>query len=396
MAPPGPAEPAIRFERFTCRYGPGLPAILDGLDLEIQQGECVFIMGAGGAGKTTLGLALNGVIPHVLGQAEGAVFVFGKRTDEASVAELAARVGTVFQDVDSQLCMLQVRDEVAFGPENLCFDKDEIVRRVDEALRFVGIEHLRDRTIFELSGGEKQKVALAAVLAVEPDILFLDEPAANLDPKSSADIVDVLRRLKGSKTVVLFENKVDDFLPEADRLIVLHQGKVALDGPPREILAQHGQRLLDDMGVWIPQPAALTLDAGCLAVTVEEAVDVLHREDRPVAPRSRPVDASAAAGEPPIATVSSVFYQYDGAAAPALSDVSLTIAPGEWLAIVGPNGSGKTTLAKHLIGLLQPQRGSVAILGQDTRSVSIRELARSVGFVFQNPEHQFVTDKVQD
>jgi energy-coupling factor transport system ATP-binding protein len=390
------AEPAIRFERFTCRYAPSAPPILDELSLEIWPGEYVFILGAGGEGKTTLGLTLNGVIPNIRGQAEGALYVNGTPTSELTVAELATRVGMVFQDVEGQLCMLHVHDEVAFGPENLCLEKEEVIRRVADALRLVGIEHLSDRSIFELSGGEKQKVALAAVLALEPDILFLDEPAANLDPKSSAEIVDVVRRLKGRKTILVFENKVDEFLPEADRLIVLHEGKVALDGPPRDILAAHGERLLDQMGIWIPQPAALTLGSKRLALTVEEAVEVLAVEPGFSVEERSPYAASVAEGADTAARVESLSYRYEASTGSALSDVSLTIAEGEWLALVGPNGSGKTTLAKHLIGLLKPQQGTVDIFGHDTRTTPIRELAHTVGYVFQNPEHQFVTDKVQD
>jgi energy-coupling factor transport system ATP-binding protein len=405
MGEPGGEETlAIQFERFSCRYGPALPLVLEEIDLAIRPGECVFILGAGGAGKTTLGLAIAGVIPHVRGQTQGTVSIFGQPTVRYTLPQLAQRVGIVFQDVESQLCMLRVRDEIAFGPENFRVERDEILRRVDEALEFVGLRGMHDRAVFELSGGEKQKVALAAVLAGRPDILFLDEPAANLDPRSTAEIVDIVRRLKGSRTVLVFENKVDEFLPEADRLVVLHQGRVALDGPPREILAEHGRRLLDEFGVWIPQPSALALQfapgARPLPLTVEEAVPVLSAclpagateiESRPP-PERAPLREEGV----PVADVQAITFSYERDRAPALEDVSLHIAEGEWLALVGPNGSGKTTLAKHLIGLLKPRTGSVAILGRDTRGASIREMARLIGYVFQNPEHQFVADTVQD
>jgi energy-coupling factor transporter ATP-binding protein EcfA2 len=158
------------------------------------------------------------------------------------------------------LCMLRVRDEVAFGPENFLFERDAIIAGVDQALAFVGLNGFQDHSVFELSGGEKQKVALAAVLAGGPEILFLDEPAANLDPRSSADIAEIVRRLKRTKTILVFENKVDEFLPEADRLVVLDKGRVVLDGPPRAILTQHGDWLSKELGVWIPQPTAVALE----------------------------------------------------------------------------------------------------------------------------------------
>lgn len=402
----GSADVAVRFERFSCRYGPTLPPVLQDLDLEIRQGECVFILGAGGAGKTTLGLAIAGVIPHVHGRAEGSVFVFGKRTTEYALPQLARRVGMVFQDVESQLCMLRVRDEVAFGPENFLFPRDEVVRRVGESLAFVGLgSEMQERAVFELSGGEKQKVALAAVLAGGPDILFLDEPAANLDPRSSAEIVDIVRRLKGTHTILVFENKVDEFLPQADRLLVLDRGRVMLDGPPRAVLAQHGERLMAEFGVWIPQPSALALQLlppeargpERMPLTVEEAALLLETSvPEHIADPNHQAAVPGATSGALVAEARSISHRYDPTRAPAVEDVSLAISEGECLALVGPNGSGKTTLAKHLIGLLKPQAGSVTVLGKDTRTTSIRELARVVGYVFQNPDHQFVADTVED
>ena len=402
----GSGAVAIRFERFSCRYGPSLPLVLQDVDLEIQQGQCVFVLGAGGAGKTTLGLAIAGVIPHVRGRTQGTVSVFGKPTTRYTLPQLAQRVGIVFQDVESQLCMMRVRDEIAFGPENFLVERQEITQRVAEALEFVGLHGMADHAVSELSGGEKQKVALAAVLAGRPDILFLDEPAANLDPRSSAEIVDIVRRLKGSRTILVFENKVDEFLPEADRLIVLERGRVGLDGPPRAILAQHGAELLDRFGVWIPQPSALALQLAPadtwasqpIPLTVDEAARAIEPllPSRPAETNHRPSGATQAIDTRTVVDARSVSYRYDQHRPLALEDVSLAIAEGEWLALVGPNGSGKTTFAKHLIGLLKPQAGSVAILGKDTRSSTIRDLARLVGYVFQNPEHQFVADTVED
>ncbi|HEY0581102.1 MAG TPA: ATP-binding cassette domain-containing protein, partial [Chloroflexota bacterium] len=267
--------------------------------------------------------------------------------------------------------------------------------------------------------GEKQKVALASVLAGGPEILFLDEPAANLDPRSSAEIAEIIRRLKHTRTILVFENKVDEFLPEADRLIVLDRGRVVFDGPPRQVLAEHGAYLSNELGVWIPQPSALALqllppearDQATMPLTVEEAVPVFEAwlADDLAPPMSFVSDVRHGSAAPSVSAASSpmvatgliaeargLSYRYDVKRPAAIEDVSLSIAEGEWLAIVGPNGSGKTTLAKHLIGLLKPSQGSMVVLGRDTRSTSIRELARLVGYVFQNPEHQFVADTVED
>ncbi len=396
-------EVVVRFERFTCRPAAGLPPILEDLDLEIYRGECVFVLGASGAGKTALGLSLNGVIPRIFGESSGSVSILGRPTAGRSVAELATSVGIVFQDVESQLCTLRVRDEIAFGPENLRLPREEVLSRVRSALAFVGLERLASRSVFELSGGEKQKLALAALLAMEPEILFLDEPAANLDPRSTSEVATLLRRLKREKTLFVFENKVDEFLPEADRLLVFDHGRLVLDGPPRAVLAVHGKRLMEQYGVWIPAATELALallpesarTPDRIPLTVEEAVDALE----PFAALATEIAVSSP--EPPaaarrlVAEVSDVSYRYGGAA-PALDHVSLTVDEGEWLGLLGPNGSGKTTLSKHLVGLLRPQSGTVKVLGYDTKETPLRVLAGRVRYVFQNPEHQFVQDTVAD
>jgi len=393
--------PAIKFERFTCWRNPQAPPVLRGLDLEIPHGQVVLLLGPSGSGKTTLGLTLNGIIPQIQGAVEGKVYVDGLDVAETPISALSSKVGIVFQDVENQLVMVYVRDEVAFGPENLKVPTAEVQQRVKETLEFVGLVGMDDRFVFELSGGQKQKVALASVLSMQPMILFLDEPTANLDPRSSREVFDLVARLRERHTVIIFDHKVDDLASAVDRVIVLDGGGVAFDAPPRELFETQGAALVGEHGLWIPQAAEIELQlrqrsgvaSPVFPLTVDDAVEQYRRLR--FAPLPRANVERAPASETALIRTQGVSHVYtDGPA--AIRDVSVEIRRGERVAIVGPNGSGKTTLVKHFVGLLKPTTGDVLINGQSTRKLSTREIAREIGFVFQYPEHQFVADTVQD
>jgi energy-coupling factor transport system ATP-binding protein len=395
-------EPLVRFERFSCWYDRSSAPVLRDLTLEIQHGEFVLLLGASGTGKTTLGLALNGIIPHVQGFVEGRVVVDGIDVGTSNVSTLASKVGMIFQDVESQLVMVNVIDEVAFGPENLMVPPDEVRARVREALDFVGIGELSDRFVFELSGGQKQKVAVASVLSMRPLIMFPDEPTANLDPRSSREVFDLIDRLRQDHTIVVFDNKIDDLASFASRVVVLGNGGVLFDGPPREVFEQHGEELLRTHGLWIPQASEIELElrrrgehpSAVFPLSVDEAVTQYAGRARPSAVAPVPAPPAAPAVGDPYIQVEGLSHTY-GESVAAISGLSFEIRRGERVAIVGPNGSGKTTLVKHFVGLLKPTAGAVHIGGRDTRRVSTHELAREIGFVFQYPEHQFVTDSVE-
>jgi energy-coupling factor transport system ATP-binding protein len=394
-------DPIIRFEHFSCGYVKGTP-ILQDINLEISPGEFVLLVGQSGSGTSTLGCSLNGIIPFVQGWTEGSLSVAGVNVAGSRVAELATHVGVIFQDVDDQLTNLYTRDEVMFGPENLMLPVEEVERRAWGALGFVGAKDCAERFVFELSGGQKQKVVIAAVLAMEPEILFLDEPTANLDPRSSSDIFRFLSQLKRQhKTLIITEYKMDELVSLADRMIVLADGGVVCDGSPREVIEQHGQELQERWGLWIPQAAELEimlrqqkgLRAEPFPVNSAEAVTQYggYRFDTPPEPSDG--SSSAPHGDALIRAENLTYRYSDGTT--ALSDVSIEVRAGEILAIVGPNGSGKTTLSKHFVGLLKPTLGKVVVFGKDTATTSTRELTRRVGYVFQYPEHQFVKDSVE-
>jgi energy-coupling factor transporter ATP-binding protein EcfA2 len=232
--------------------------VLKGIDLEVERGEFVSIMGPTGVGKTTLCLALNGIVPQSTGGTiRGEVVVAGLNTRQHPVPELASQVGVVFQDPESQFFNMTVEDEVAFGPESLGLDPHEIRERVDWALTVVGMNPHRHRSPFQLSGGEKQRVAIAAILAMTPRILVLDEPTSGLDPLGKAQVFRVVRELKqrDGMTIVMVEQESEKIAEFSDRVLVLHEGKVALVDTPDQVFAQ--VEWMHEIGLAVPQVSEL-------------------------------------------------------------------------------------------------------------------------------------------
>ena len=391
-------------------------SVLRGVNLEIGAGEFVAVLGRVGAGKSTLCMALNGLVPHATGGVfRGDVTVLGRNTKTHTIADLARSVGLVFQDPEMQLTQMRVEDEIAFGPENLGVPTGEIEERVTWALEAVGLTGYRDRSPLLLSGGEKQRVAIAAMLAMRPQVLALDEPTANLDPAGKAAIFNLLARLARERqiTIVLATQELERVARYVQRVVVLHDGVIALDDTPAAVFAQ--APLLREWGIGAPQLAEL---ASLLTQQTGRPYRFLHMgeayaqlrgelkaDGRARALGSRQLDASSglrfqasrvpgSAAEPQLALEQVSFNYPDGTA--ALRDVSLAVAAGEFVALLGANGSGKTTLAKHLNGLLKPTSGCVRVNGRDTRPMRVAELARQVGYVFQNPDHQIFAATVEE
>ena len=383
-------------------------SVLRGVDVEIQSGEFVALLGRVGAGKTTLCMALNGLVPHATGGVfRGIVQVLGEDTRHRPVSDLARSVGIVFQDAESQLVHMRVEDEVAFGPENLGVPREEIEERVTWALASVGLAEYRARSPLHLSGGEKQRVAIASMLAMRPKVLVLDEPTASLDPAGKAAVFAVLGDLARDHkiTIVMATQEMERIARFADRVLILHNGRIALNDEPAQVFKQVAQ--LQEWGLNVPQVAELghmlnqrtgeSYEFGSLS----DAYKQLRRRARainmqksrlapqPVATPIKPL------GEKAQVEVNHISYRYaDGTS--ALLDVDFSLHPGEFVALIGPNGAGKTTLAKHLNGLLKPTSGSVCVERLDTRSTSTAELARYVGYVFQNPDHQIFAPTVEE
>jgi energy-coupling factor transporter ATP-binding protein EcfA2 len=380
------------------------PALSD-LSFSVAPGETVLVLGPSGSGKSTLTLCLDGLIPHLVeGEYDGEVVVAGLVVGNSPVHLLAQEAGLVFQDPDAQFCTLTVEDEIAFGLENLRMAPEEIEAAVDRSLGLVGLPGHRERRLMTLSGGEKQRVALAAVLAMGPRILVLDEPSANLDPRATADLFRLLRELvaDGRHSLLIIEHKLDELIEWVDTVLVLAPGgRLLFRGDPSEAFYKRASEL-ESAGVWRPQTSKLVsalrrdgwpvpgspLGTAETAAALAATPGLLDRLRRTVLEAAGPVVPG-----PPLLRAEQLSYRYaDGPA--ALADVSLSLHRGGLLAIAGVNGAGKSTLASLLSGVLAPPAGSVFLEGRDITGMPAWAVSDRVGYVFQNPEHQFVTDTV--
>jgi len=406
----------IRVEDLTVRYPGRRQPALSRVNLTLHDGESVLLLGPSGCGKSTLALALSGLIPNSLDvDFGGRVLVDGVDTREADVAALSRRVGVVFQDPDAQFVMLDVESELAFGLENLRTPPAEIDRRIDAALSAADMAGRRYDKVWQLSGGQKQRVALAALLAMQPQALVFDEPTANLDPAGARDVFAQIAALKraGRHTLVIIEHRLDALMGLVDRVVVMgEQGRIVADGSPHQVFDQHFEQLRR-LGVWMPQVSLLArrLGARPVPVTLDEADELLRRQMRRAgaplvvqtapsscnqspSPNPSPGPSPEVLSDQPALCARHLSFRYGSRV--ALDQVDLCVPRHDFLAIVGANGAGKTTLAGCMAGMLTPPRGAVFINGADAASLSAQALARQVGFVFQNPEHQFVTDTVAD
>ena len=361
------------------------PALAD-INMSVSPGEFLVVTGPSGCGKSTLCRCLNGLIPHLSdGRLTGDVIVNGKSTRDWDVSELSSRIGTVFQDPENQLLANAVDTEVAFGPENLGLSPKEIEHRVTGALSAAGISCLRYRMVDELSGGEKQRVAIAAALAMKPEILVLDEPTSEIDPAGAQSLIDTLKDLniKEGLTIVLIDHRIERLLGAMSRLLVLDKGMIVYDGLPEDVFKND----LSLMGVFMPP---LVRFSRTFRLPYYRNVDdiIMSR-----AWRANMVKRGAEHGDM-IASVRDIHYRYPGANTEALKGVSIDIYRGEILAIMGANGSGKTTLVKHLNGLFRPSQGKVMLNGLDIEGRTVAENSRTVGYVFQNVNHQLFEETV--
>lgn len=391
------------------RYPRAPRPALDGVSFQVEQGETVLLLGPSGSGKSTIGLCLAGLIPSsVPAIVEGTILFQGRDAAGMSVGERTAQVGMVFQDPDAQFCMLTVEDEVAFGLENIGMPREEMRRRVAESLELVGLADRRRARVDQLSGGQKQRLALACALARRPPVLFLDEPTANLDPAARWDFFQwlrELRRLHPETTILIVEHILDDLMAMVDRVVLLdHAGHVALAGRPRQVFGAEGD-IVDAMGIWLPQVTALArrlraagFPLGALPLSVDEAEAAL-RPFLPLRPPLRILTSSTPTaprrGATPALSARDLSFAYSPERL-VLDHVNLDIPQGAFAAMAGPNGAGKTTLAAHFVDILRPPPETIRLFGDDITALSTADITARVGFVFQNPEHQFVERTVED
>jgi energy-coupling factor transporter ATP-binding protein EcfA2 len=366
-------------DNLSFRYRDRQGAAIHNLSFTAAPGEVLLIAGASGCGKTTLIRCINGLIPRSYkGEMSGKVLVFGEDVSGWKLSQISQKIGTVLQDPERQILGTKVLNEVAFGLENLGMPRKEIFSRVDEALDFLKISHLRNRETFNLSGGEKQKVALAGILAMRPSIILLDEPLASLDPASAQDTLDAVRTLADQGlSILMVEHRVEDVLRiKPERVMFMSEGEIRYLGDvaglskvvnyrevklPAEDIVERAKR--------DPAPAEIKVLPGAIRSGLSEVEALVKFED--------------------------VAFGYESGVE-VLHGINLQINRGDVIAVLGPNGAGKTTFVKHAIGLLKPKSGRVFVGERDTHEASVAEIASMLGYVFQSPSHMLFAPTVHD
>ncbi|MFT4416638.1 ABC transporter ATP-binding protein [Fredinandcohnia humi] len=349
--------------------------ILSDITLSINKGEKVLILGPSGSGKSTLISALAGIIPeHIEAEVSGEVF-------------LRSNAGVMFQDPDSQFCMLRVDEEIAFSLENRSIPQGEMDSMIADLMDKVGLKVNKRTQIELLSGGMKQRLALACLLALEPEVLFFDEPTAQLDPAGRKEIFDLLKQISKmtNQTMVFVEHVLDGCIEWMDRVIMLNEsGTIIADGKPEEILLNYNHEMAE-AGIWRPK------------IFPYNWMDVVENDAHPLSIKlSKMIET-----EPQVRINRDVLIRIENveigySMKTILKDININIHKGEWVSIVGANGSGKSTLLKSLIRLESIKRGKISFQNKDLKKWKDRELYEQAGFVFQNPELQFLTDTVFD
>lgn len=426
----------ITVENLRYRYPHTKELALDGLDFSVEKGEFIGIIGENGAGKSTLSQAIMGLVPQFYkGAYGGMVTVDGIEAGKTPVAQLCGHVGLVFQNPFNQLSGAKdnVYEEVAFGMQNLGVPAEEMKKRVEEALKLLDIWQYRDRNPFDLSGGQMQRVAIASVLVMRPDVMILDEPTSQLDPEGSDEVFRAVEILTGSGiTILMIEQKIEKLAAYCDRILLLHKGKQIAFDTPQKVFSMPD---LNDYGIQAPaftricKAEQVTLVDGTYPVTVKEAAEVLrekrlgaHEHANAEAGVQKAVGASAAGtGQVQAKNAetgarsgqSGTCRKAENAASvdeqfriekldfsyladiPVLEDLNMKLDQRP-TAIIGQNGAGKTTLVKLLKGLLKPVSGSIYFHGEDISGKTVAMLAGSVGYVFQNPDDQIFKYNVMD
>jgi energy-coupling factor transporter ATP-binding protein EcfA2 len=371
------AEIPLVIEDLSFRYRDRQAPAIRNISFSANPGEILLIAGASGCGKTTLIRSINGLIPRSYkGEVTGRILLHGQDPANWPLSKISQTVGTVLQDPERQILGSKVLHEVAFGLENLGLPRNEIYQRVDAALEFLKIPNLRLRETFSLSGGEKQKLALAGVLAMRPSILLLDEPLASLDPASASETLDMVRQLADEgMTVLMIEHRVEDVLRiHPERVMFMDDGEIKYLGS------------LEGLGA--------AVDYRQVKLQAPIIMQLAKSDPAPVEIKILPGITNSRSEPETIVKFEDVAFGYNERE--VLHGINLDIKRGDVIAVLGPNGAGKTTFVKHAIGLLKPKSGRVLVQGRDTKEASVAQIASTLGYVFQSPSHMLFAPTVRE
>lgn len=395
--------PVITIENLKYKYPGTDRLVLDGISLSIKKGEFIGIVGQNGAGKSTLCQAIIGLVPQFYhGAYGGKVLVKERLADQVKVQEMCEDVGLIFQNPFNQLSGAKdtVYGEVAYGLQNLGIEREEMRSRIEKVLKQLDIWQYRDRNPFDLSGGQMQRVAIASILAMQPDVIILDEPTSQLDPEGTEEVFQVVDQLsKTGKTIIMVEQKLEKMARYCDRLILMHDGKVVDFDTPEKIFARED---LEESGVLPPAFVRIcrmygwSNPDGTYPTTLEDTVKLLEQQETlpDLAKNLKKEKKYPSREQEEVFRIENLSFSYRKNV-PVFENFNLSL-DHRTTAIIGQNGAGKTTFVRLLKGLLKPVSGSVYFGGEDISQKTVAMLAGKVGYVFQNPDDQIFKYHVLD
>ncbi|MGX9456720.1 ABC transporter ATP-binding protein [Photobacterium damselae subsp. damselae] len=383
---------SIVFDNFTFKYWALEKPTLKNINLTINKGEKIVIVGPSGSGKSTLGQCLNGLIPHAIkGDCSGTLTINGQDTQKLKLDDCTSMVGTVLQDTDGQFVGLSVGEDIAFVLENQMIEQKEMHNIVQATTDMMDLTSIIDLSPFDLSGGQKQRVSLAGVMVDDVEILLFDEPLASLDPKTGKAAIEIIDDLhqKTGKTVIIIEHRLEDVLHRpVDRIIMMERGEIVADLTPNQLLASS---LLAEHGIREPLYLTALKEAGC---NITEQDNPAYFNQMPLEKFKPQVEHWFTQAKLPehqtsqevLLSLNNLAYSYDGERQ-TLQNVSFDVHKGEFVAVLGKNGSGKSTLTRLIMGVLEPDQGTICLNGEDLTNSTIFERSQRIGVVMQNPNH---------